>query len=180
MNRVLLILLVLFTSFNGASAQTFKIRAREHFDTTVIQFDGHQENYNGIGPMFDLWFEEPFGTSTGLTVGLTLLDNVSSDPDPKAGDQAQLQTVGLTTKFFPLDLLGGYYLRAALTSNRLITEGTYSDFEGYGFYGGMGWEFDINQIGLAFEAAWHTIVFNEETTLETFTPAIGVHFYQFF
>jgi hypothetical protein len=52
---------VFFYMTETASAQNWKLRAREHFDTATVNYGQSidKETTSGIGPTINFWLEEP-------------------------------------------------------------------------------------------------------------------------
>jgi hypothetical protein len=161
------------------SAQTFKIRAREHFDTVWINYKqlGIKTSHSGIGPNINMWMEDPYNYSIGLSYSHLFINN-SVDPEISEVDSdMELIKWGIEYKNYFFKGEGGLFSRLGLSHNTLKTKGSLSDLNGLGGYLGFGWEIKFASIGLAFEAAGRKINFNQDIEVTTYSPSIGVHFY---
>ncbi len=173
----LISLILCLNSF--AYAQSFKIRAREHFDTVWINYKqlGIKTSHPGIGPNINMWMEDPYNYSIGLSYSHLFINNSADSQIAGIDSNMELIKWGIEYKnyFFKGD--GGLFSRLGLSQNTLKTKGTLSDLEGFGGYLGIGWEIKFSSIGLAFEAAGRKINFDQDIEVTTYSPSIGVHFY---
>ncbi|OGG96547.1 MAG: hypothetical protein A2508_02120 [Candidatus Lambdaproteobacteria bacterium RIFOXYD12_FULL_49_8] len=164
-----------------AWAYDFKIRAREHFDTMKLTYgeassDNQTRNHSGIGPMLDFWFEEPFANSFGFAYGMTYINNNGETPYAQGSRDTEMWTTGIEGKhFFIKD--GGLFGRWAASRQRLKSYDAFGELKGTSGYLGVGWEFHLGKIGLAFETGRVRASFERQITIESESPSIGVHFY---
>jgi len=175
--RLLLIgFLLLHTEF--LLAAQLRLRAREHFDRVTIQYNAvnFSTEHSGIGPTINLWWEEPYVRSIGLAVGAMFI-NEGPDNVPGIDRKLELWKAGLEGKHYWSDHEGGLFGRWGGSYNRLINRGLLGNLEGYGAYLGLGWEFQFENIGLAFEAAQREVFLEEQIRISSYSPSIGVHFY---
>ncbi|MBT4088538.1 MAG: hypothetical protein HN580_03830 [Deltaproteobacteria bacterium] len=178
--RTLLCLFALILSLNSTLyAQSFRIRAREHFDTVWINYKqlDMKTSHPGIGPNINMWMEDPYNYSIGLSYSHLFINN---DTDPQIvgiGSDMELIKWGIEYKNYFFKGNGGLFSRLGLSTNTLKTKGLFSDLGGFGGYLGIGWEIKFQRIGLAFEAAGRKINFESDIEVTTYSPSIGVHFY---
>ncbi len=171
---------VFFYMTETASAQNWKLRAREHFDTATVNYDQSidKETTSGIGPTINFWREEPYENSFGLALGLMYIDFERESPSFGRGQRMELWKLGLEGKHDPFQGDGGLFFRWGLSKNILKTKGTLGELNGKGGYLGVGWEFPFKILGLAFEIAKRQIRFENNLSIGTSSPSIGVHFYK--
>lgn len=163
-----------------ASAMQLKLRAREHFDTVwVTPGDGRSDLlYGGLGPNINLWMEEPFVQSFGLSFSYLSADAKQTDATGKFGDKLELRKVGVEWKWYPVPK-GFWFTRLGASQNALNTKGSLGTLSGVGGYVGSGVEFNLSGIGLAFELAFRRVPFSNGVEVNTRSPSIGVHFYKY-
>ncbi len=156
------------------------MRAREHFDTVWISSDRHgiDARYQGLGPNINIWWESPFDYSFGISYSIIFADEKEADATGQLGEKIEVRKVGLETKLFPWE--GGIlFTRFGVSGNEFISNGSLGVLSGRGAYLGLGIEFNLSGIGLAFEAAGRWLSFDRDTSVRTYSPSIGVHFYKF-
>jgi len=174
------IFLLVACYFDTLTAETtIKIRAREHFDRVWIQYKNlnREYNYGGIGPNINIWLEDPYRFSIGLSYSVLFINN-SEEPDiPDFGEDMNLTKVGIESKIYFSPGEGGLFTRIGLSSNSLNTQGSAGKLIGTGGYLGLGWEIKFSKIGLALEAAGRRIELERNIRVDTLSPSIGVHFY---
>ena len=160
-------------------AQSFRVRAREHFDTVWINYKqiGKKSADSGIGPNINLWMEDPYNYSIGLSYSHLFIDNEADLQIEGIDSDMELVKLGVEYKTYFFKNEGGPFSRLGLSANTLKTKGTLSDLNGMGAYLGFGWEIKFQKIGLAFEAAGRKIHFEDDIEVTTYSPSIGVHFY---
>jgi hypothetical protein len=171
---------VFFYMTETASAQKWKLRAREHFDTATLNYGNitQNETTSGIGPTINFWREEPYENSFGLALGLMYIDFTRASASIGRGQRMELWKLGLEGKHDPFQGDGGLFFRWGLSKNILKTKGTLGELNGKGGYLGVGWEFPFKILGLAFEIAKRQIRFENNLSIGTSSPSIGVHFYK--
>ena len=162
------------------SAQQWKLRAREHFDTATLNYGQsiEKEITSGIGPTINFWLEEPYENAFGLALGLMYIDFSHESASIGRGQRMELWKLGLECKNDPFQSDGGLFIRWGISKNRLKTKGTLGELKGNGGYLGIGWEFPFEILGLAFEIAQRQIRFANNFSIETSSPSIGVYFYK--
>jgi len=148
--KILIIIFIL--TIQSASAQSLRLRAREHWDTVTI---GESE-MPGIGPAFNLWIEKPYDWAVGTVWSTMFVD-----------DNEQVKRTGLELKYW---LAGGLFTRFGATNNKYLGQ------TARGNYFGAGYEFRFEKIGLAFEWSKRSIDF-DPVKMEIDSFSIGVHFY---
>lgn len=162
------------------SAETrFKIRAREHFDTVWIEFKDSDQTYSyeGIGPNINLWLEDPYRFSIGLSYSVLFINNDREEERPEFNSNMDLTKYGIESKIYFSPGEGGLFTRIGISSNVLNTNGAAGNIKGTGGYLGLGYEIKFSKVGLAFEAAGRRIELEQNIRIDTYSPSIGVHFY---
>ena len=174
------LLCIYFCMTETVRAQKWKLRAREHFDTATVNYGKsiYKETTSGIGPTINFWHEEPYDNSFGLALGLMYIDFVRESSRIGRGQRMILWKLGLEGKHDPFQGDGGLFFRWGLSKNILKTKGTLTEMNGKGGYLGVGWEFPFKILGIAFEIAQRRIHFENNLSIETSSPSIGVHFYK--
>jgi len=180
--RILLIVVLFLAAFlsETLSAETsIKIRAREHFDTVWIQHKNlnREYSYAGIGPNINVWLENPYWFSVGLSYSVLFINSSVEPAAPDFGEDMDLTKIGIESKIYFDPGEGGPFARIGLSSNSLNTKGSAGKINGIGTYLGFGWEIKFSKIGLAFEAAGRRIELDRNIRIDTYSPSIGVHFY---
>ena len=163
----------------GAQESSFRIRAREHFDSVWVTY-GQQEStrfYRGIGPNINIWMEKPYHYSFGLSYSVLFINNEKEVQVVGIKSDMELTKIGFEFKNYFNPNKGGLFARLGISSNKLNTKGSYQTLSGAGGYLGLGWEFKFSQLGLALEMAGRKIQLEQEISIDTFSPSIGVHFY---
>ena len=91
------------------SAQKWKLRAREHFDTVTLKYGNQIENEttSGIGPTINFWWEEAYENSFGLALSLMYIDFARESESIGRGQRMELWKLGLEGKHDPLQGDGG-------------------------------------------------------------------------
>ncbi len=166
----------------GFEWNQIRIRAREHFETHSYKLGrtGQKESYKGLTNTINIWYERPFEYSFGLALGPVIGGARSDGPSeasPHLGGEIQLAVAGLEAKYFPVRNWKGF-LRGGVSWNSLRTNGTYGRLNGYGYYGGVGWEIPIKWVSVAPEIAFRRVHLAQDVTGDIFTPSIGLHFYK--
>jgi hypothetical protein len=172
---VVLILLAETTLY----AASFRLRAREHFDTVWVFYKDQNltKKHGGIGPNINFWFEEPYNYAIGLSYSHIFIDNIKFAELPDIGEKMELIKWGIEYKHYWFENEGGLFTRLGGSANTLKTKGELEDLQGNGAYLGFGWEIKFSKIGLAFEAASRKVYLERDIEITTFSPSIGVHFY---
>ena len=170
---ILFIFLLPITSEAG-----IKMRAREHFDIHNIDRDGVKETYTGLSNTINVWYEKPFDIAYGFSFN-PLIGSARKDQSmlPELGGRVRFINIGAELKYF---LVKGLFTRFGAGWSQLRSDGVLEISNGYNGYGGLGYEFLINDIGLALEAAYRHSTLQNDIVVGTFTPSLGVHFYNFF
>ena len=165
------LLFIYFCMTETVSAQKWKLRAREHFDTATVNYDQSidKETTSGVGPTINFWLEEPYETA---------FDFERESDSIGRGQRMELSKLGLEGKHGLFQGDGGLFFRWGLSKNLLKTKGALGELNGKGGYLGVGWEFPFKILGLAFEIAQRQIHFENNLSIETSSPSIGVHFYK--
>ena len=70
------------------------------------------------------------------------------------------------------------FFRWGISKNKLKTKGILGELKGNGRYFGIGWEFPFEILGLAFEIAQRQISLENNLSIVTSSPSIGIHFYK--
>ena len=119
------------------SAQQWKLRAREHFDTATLNYGQsiEKEITSGIGPTINFWLEEPYENAFGLALGLMYIDFSHGSASIGRGQRMELWKLGLEGKHDPFRSDGGgLFIRWGISKNRLKTKGTLGELKGNGGY----------------------------------------------
>ena len=161
-------------------AQKWKLRAREHFDTATVNYVNlmKKETTSGIGPTINFWLEEPYENAFGLAFGLMYIDFARESTSIGRGQRMELWKLGLEGKHDPFRGDGGLFFRWGISKNKLKTKGSLGELKGNGGYLGIGWEFPFEILGLAIEIAQRQIRLENNLSIVTLSPSIGVHFYK--
>ena len=130
----------LFFMTETVSAQQWKLRAREHFDTATLNYGQsiEKEITSGIGPTINFWLEEPYENAFGLALGLMYIDFSHGSASIGRGQRMELWKLGLEGKHDPFQGDGGLFIRWGISKNRLKTKGTLGELKGNGGYLGIG------------------------------------------
>ena len=66
----------LFFLVESVFSGKLRLRSREHFDTATVNYGNliEKETTSEIGSTINFWWEEPYGNSFGLAVGLMYID----------------------------------------------------------------------------------------------------------
>ena len=174
------LLFIYFCMTETVSAQKWKLRAREHFDTVTLKYGNQIENEttSGIGPTINFWLEEPYENAFGLALGLMYIDFARESESSGRGQRMELWKLGLEGKHDPLQGDGGLFLRWGISKNQLKTQGSLGELKGNGGYLGIGWEFPFEIMGLAFEIVQRQISLENNLIIKTSSPSIGMNFYK--
>ena len=161
-------------------AQEWRLRAREHFDTATVNYGNlmDKETTSGIGPTINFWWEEKYKNSFGLALSLMYIDYARDSESLGRGHQMELWKLGVEGKHDPLEGEGGLFFRWGISKNKLKTKGSLGELKGNGGYLGIGWEFPFEILGLAIEIAQRQIRLENNLSIVTLSPSIGVHFYK--
>jgi len=165
--------------FEQATAGDIKVRAREHVDLHDIVFDDDSDTaYRGLSNTINVWWEKPRIYSIGLAFN-PIFGSANSDDnhDARLSDKIKLITLGAEGKYYHRDIAPSMFSRFGLGYTRLDTDGPIGDIDGYHAYVGVGWEFDVNGVGIALEMAYRQSRLEQSTFVHSITPSIGVHFY---
>lgn len=183
MTKLLLLITGIF-SFTASALdwEKIRVRAREHFESHSYKLGrtGQRETYKGLTNTINIWYERPFEYSLGLALGPVIggaRSDGPSDAGPAFGDKIELAVAGVEAKYFPVAGLKGFF-RGGLSWNSLQTNGTFGRINGYGYYGGLGWEIPVGMVSIAPEVAFRRVHLAKGVTGDIFTPSIGLHFYK--
>lgn len=165
--RLALFLLLLAPA---ADAAQWRLRARENFESGVIDMGGEPRAYRGAISAFDLFYEEPFGRSYGLTLHYGGLGRAAG-----AG-RVTVTALGLEAKRFVWKKL---FLRGGLLSQATDPAGPGRESWTWGGSGGLGWEFPVWRLGLAPELGGKALWGARGRRVSLGYLALGVHFYVF-
>ena len=157
----------------------FKMRAREHFDTVWIYPPSGAQTYvfNGIGPNINIWLENPYHFSFGLSYSVMFINNYPVTDVIEFGKNMNITKIGLESKYYFYPGEGGLFGRVGVSNNSLNTKSTEGSLNGLGGYLGLGWEIKFSKIGLALEVAGRRMEFDNSLRIDSYSPSIGVHFY---
>ncbi|MCS5545308.1 MAG: hypothetical protein NZ867_00710 [SAR324 cluster bacterium] len=174
------LILIYFCLVETVFAGKLRLRAREHFDTATVNYGNliEKETTSGIGPTINFWWEEPYENSFGLAVGLMYIDFLHESESIGRGQRMELWKLGLEGKHDPFQGDGGLFFRWGISKNKLKTKGILGELKGNGRYFGIGWEFPFEILGLAFEIAQRQISLENNLSIVTSSPSIGIHFYK--
>jgi len=154
------------------------MRAREHYEILKIKTNTSEDEYKGFNNTINVWWEEPYHYSFGLSFSPVISTLKEKDPNSTFGRKIQTINAGLELKYFPKILLRNLYLRPGLTYTILRPDNAISNRNGYSAYLGLGYEFKFNRFGLAIEAAYRHSELDTDTQIQTITPSVGFHFYK--
>ncbi len=175
MKTIGLIAVLTILAGSSASAEGFRVRARERFQTGHYNAgDGNGRfAFNGFASAVDLWYEKPFDWSAGLTVQRGGLNR-------NAGDgRANTTTLGLEAKVFPVkDLRVPLFVRAGILVEAFDRSGSDPARWSPGIATSAGAEFLVKRIGIAPEFGLRSFWGPSGRYHTSATFAIGVHFYQ--
>ena len=163
--------------FPVLSQAAIKGRAREHYEVHSISNLDDTEIYRGLSNTFNLWYEVPYKYSLGLAVSPIIGSAQNNDDNNSYGEKVRLYSAGFELKYFPHPLLRNTYLRIGSGYSQLRTETTPRISRGYNLYSGIGYEFRLSRAGIAVEMAYRYSRLNNDIVINTFTPSVGVHFY---
>jgi len=176
----LLLCLASFLGVNQAAWGNWQLRAREHYDRHQIQIDQLGYRYSGLSNTINFWYEKPYSFSLGLAIGPLLGMALRENNVEKEafGDRIQLFHAGLEYKFFPWDWLPGFFSRLGVGASYLKSLGSYDELNGRNGYFGIGWEFPLENVGIALELAGRRTYLDQDLEITTLTPSLGFHFYR--
>ncbi|MBI4424592.1 MAG: hypothetical protein HY554_12740 [Elusimicrobia bacterium] len=157
-----------------AEASSWRLRAREHFETGTLNLADGQGDlaYRGFLSAFDVFREDPFRLLYGLTVHRGTLRRVGRD------EKARITAVGLELKHFPVER-APWFWRGGLLSTGVDPADSGGDFWTHGFLLGAGAELPVWRLGLAPELGGRFAWGARGKRLTDLYVALGVHFYVF-
>ena len=169
-------LLALFSP--NAAPGDWKFRAREHYEIHNISVGTQNLDYSGFSNTINFWYEKPFDYSLGIALGPLFISSKISDSSSNIllGNSLKLYSVNVEYKRF---LVKGLFVRPALGWSILDSNGNIESSSGINLYAGAGYEFLIHKVGLAFELAVRQSYLSNDIRVSSFTPSIGIHFYNF-
>ncbi len=176
MKYILLSLIILFS--DSVFAGKIKIRAREHYELLKIKTDSSEDKYKGLSNTINIWWEEPYDISYGVSFSPILSGLREEDSNSTFGKKIQTINAGVELKYFPKKLIRYLYVRPGLTYTILRPDNLIQNRNGYSAYLGLGYEIPFSKLGLALEVAYRYSDLDQNTTIETITPSIGFHFYK--
>jgi len=176
------ILILCFLVFNPqAFASDIRLRLREHYESHQVDFGFTQPdtaNYTGFSNTANLWFEDPFIRSIGISFSPILgISSVNGTPPIGTDSKARFWNIGLEYKHFFLPGDPGPFFRLGASLAILDTRGAIGSLLGFGTYGGVGWEFLIWKIGIAPELAIRPAFYEQGVRSLSFLFSVGFHFY---
>jgi hypothetical protein len=175
--KLIWILALICISFRAFS-MTFRPRLREHFDDHTIKTNGQEYNYTGLSNTFNFWYERPFDFALGLAITPVLGSiKYKNGPSSTFGDKIKLFGVGIEGKHFPIKAIPLVFYRMGVFYAELQTDEVIGDQSGFSVLGAIGYEFKVWKMGIAPEFAIRRSFLENSTSVLTFGPAIGFHFY---
>ncbi len=94
------------------------------------------------------------------------------------GQRMELWELELEGKHDPFQGDGGLFYCWDISKNKLKNKGILGELKGNGRYFWIGWEFPYEILGLAFEIAQIQISLENNSSIVTSSPSIGIHFYK--
>lgn len=165
--RLTLLLLLLGSA---ADAAQWRLRARENYESGVIDLGGKPEAYRGALSAFDLFYEEPFDRSYGFTAHHGALGRAAGP------GRVTVTVLGAEAKRFVWKKL---FLRGGLIAQASDPAGPGRESWTWGGSGGAGWEFPVWRLGLAPELGGKALWGARGRRVSMAYLALGVHFYVF-
>lgn len=156
-----------------ASAAQWRVRAREHFETGTIDLGGEPRAYRGLISAFDLFHEEPFERSYGLTVHHGGLGRAG------AAGRVTMTVVGAEAKLFPARAARLWFVRGGLIGQASDPAGPGRESWAWGGSAGTGVELPVWKLGLAPEVGGKALWGARGRRVSMLYAALGVHFYVF-
>ncbi|MBI5240103.1 MAG: hypothetical protein HY926_06500, partial [Elusimicrobia bacterium] len=158
-----------------AEAASWRLRAREHFETgTTNLADGRGSlSYAGLRSAFNLSHEKPWKRMVGLTVQRGSLRQAGT------AERLTVTTLGLEGKLFPTEKARLWFVRAGLLAEASDPAGPPAAVWTYGLAAGTGLEFPVWRLGLAPELGGKSLWGPGGAKATSFIAAFGVHFYVF-
>ena len=172
-------LFVIFLFCKGIYAidLNLKPRARENFELIELTINDKSKQYRGFSNIINYWHEMPRNYSFGLglgSIGSPFSETSDSKPSTKFMHSFRLYSVGLEFKKwfkqFPFIRLAAYH--------NYFQMGAKTPLSGFSNYLGIGWEFDLNGVGVALEAGQKTGFMGGNWRLDSKMMALGIHFYR--
>lgn len=168
----LLVLMVLWLAPDAAAGQ-WRLRARENFESGVIDRGGEPQAYRGLLSAFDLFYEKPFDRSYGLTVHHGGLGRVGGP------GRVTVTVLGAEAKLFPVEAARLWFVRGGLITQASDPAGPGRESWTWGASVGTGVEFPVWKLGLAPEVGGKALWGSRGRRVSMFYAALGVHFYVF-
>lgn len=175
MKFILLSFIILISDI--AFAGKIKVRAREHYELLKIKTDNTTDKYKGLSNTVNIWWEEPYEISYGISISPILSSLREEDDNSTFGKKIKTINAGVELKYFPKKLFRYLYLRPGLSYTILKPDKIIANRSGYSAYLGLGYEIPFKKFGLALEFAYRYSELEMNTIIETITPSIGLHFY---
>lgn len=151
-------------------AGEWRLRARENFESGVIDLGGEPRAYRGAISAFDLFYEKPFDRSYGLTLHYGGLGRAAGP------GRVTVTVLGGEAKRFVWKKL---FLRGGLIAQASDPAGPGRESWTWGGSGGLGWEQPVWKLGLAPEFGGKTLWGARGRRVSMAYLALGVHFYVF-
>ena len=175
-----LIIFLLLSFALEANAMKFKVRAREHVETHKIDINGAETTYKGLSNTINLWWEMPYELYYGFYISPVFSSLEEDESGSPLGEEIHLFSAGFAGKYFVHKLIQNTYLRLEIGYSELRPDNSVDDATGVSYLIGYGYEFPLEMFGLALEAAYRYSDLSDNTTVKSFTPSIGFHFYEVF
>lgn len=154
-----------------AGAAEWRVRAREHFETGTIDLGGEARAYRGLLSAFDLFWEEPFRRSYGLTLHRGGLGRVGGP------GRVTVTSLGAEAKLFPSSAARLCFVRGGLLAQASDPAGPGAESWTWGGSAGTGVEFPVWKLGLAPEIGAKALWGARGRRVSMLYAALGVHFY---
>ena len=163
-------LLLLLLAPAARATGEWRLRARENFESGVIDLGGRPEAYRGAISAFDLFHEKPFERSYGLTLHYGGLGRAAGP------GRVTVTVLGAEAKVFVWKKL---FTRGGLIAQASDPAGPGRESWTWGGSGGLGWEFPVWKLGLAPEFGGKALWGARGRRVSMGYAALGVHFYVF-
>ena len=178
MSFLFLSTILFFSPTTLADQERWRFRAREHFEWHSYKTEATEWKFKGLSNTINFWLEKPRAWSIGLAAGPVIgsARGERETSDDSFGDRIRLWSLGLEAKHFPAPGQWFFY-RAGISHHTLETRGALGVQSGVGGLLGIGIEFPVRGVGLAFELSGRLTTFGRDLSGFVINPALGVHFY---
>lgn len=156
-----------------------RMRAREHYESLVVSHDGRSARYWGFTNTIVLHYEVPYRYAVGVAGSPLFATLRREGPLPGFSERIRLVHLGIEGKLFPVDEVAAF-VRAEGYTTTLNPRGDAGIQRGESALLGLGYEFDLDGIGLAPEFAWRWGLLGDGTRFTGAASAVGLHFYRAF